>query len=120
MTKTNKHLRRARVFAKLMDNQFSFFGIRFGLDNIIGLAPGVGDIAGLSMSFYLIWVAHQMELPTHKRAKMIRNVVIDTCIGFIPVLGDLGDLFFKANTKNLQILEDHDSETVLEGEVIQK
>lgn len=116
----NKHLKRARIFARLMDDQFSFLGIKFGLDNIIGIVPGIGDVAGLSLSMYLIWVGHQMELPTHKKAKMIQNVVLDTMIGFLPFVGDIGDLFFKANAKNLQILEEHDGKTVLEGEVIRE
>jgi len=116
----NTHLKRARVFAKLMDNQFSFLGVKFGLDNIIGIVPGIGHVAGMSLSVYLIWVGHQMDLPKHKKAKMIRNVVLDTAIGILPLVGDLGDLFFKANTKNLEILEDHAGKTVLEGEVIRE
>jgi len=116
----NTHLKRARVFAKLMDNQFSFLGVKFGLDNIIGIVPGIGDVAGMSLSVYLIWVGHQMDLPKHKKAKMIRNVVLDTAIGILPLVGDLGDLFFKANTKNLEILEEHAGKTVLEGEVIRE
>lgn len=120
MKTPNRHLQRARIFAKLMDNQFNFLGVRFGLDNIIGIVPGVGDVAGMSLSMYLIYVGHQMDLPKHKKTKMIRNIVLDTAIGFLPIVGDLGDLFFKANTKNLQILEEHDSKTVLEGEVIRE
>ena len=50
----------------------------------------------------------------------VQNVVLDTMIGFLPFVGDIGDLFFKANAKSLQILEEHDGKTVLEGEVIRE
>jgi hypothetical protein len=112
----NKHLKTARSIANMMDNQFKVFGIGFGLDNILGLFPGFGDFATLLLSGYLVWIGYQMGLPTPKLLQMISNVLLDTVIGSVPVLGDIGDLFFKANLKNLQILEEF--EGVIEGEVV--
>jgi hypothetical protein len=114
------HLQKARLFARLMDNQFNFLGVRFGLDNLIGLIPGIGDVLSAIFSFYLIWIGVQMNLPSQLINKMVINLLLDTVIGSIPLIGDLGDIFFKANLKNLRILENYDSGEVLEGEVIQE
>jgi hypothetical protein len=102
----NKHLRAARIFAKWMDGQYSFLGINFGFDNILGFFPGIGDFLSFLLSLYLVWIGVVMELPGKQIRKMITNVVLDAAIGSVPVLGDIGDLFFKANQKNLQILEE--------------
>ncbi len=103
----NHHLRRARFIAQLMDSQFGFLGIRFGLDSLIGLIPGLGDIVGLGFSLYLLFVGWHLKVSHLILGKMILNVVIDTAIGAVPLVGDIGDLFFKANLKNLQLLETH-------------
>jgi hypothetical protein len=103
MVKT--HLHRARMVARLMDSQFSFLGHRFGLDGIIGLIPGVGDAATLSFSLYLLWIGWQYQLPAKELRRMVFNIVVDTVIGGVPVVGDVSDFFFKANLKNLTILE---------------
>lgn len=101
-----KHLKSAQKFAKLMDSQFSIFGIRFGLDSILGLIPGAGDISTLLLSLYLIWVGIKMKLPAKKILQMVFNIVVDTLIGAIPLVGDISDVFYKANIKNLRILEE--------------
>lgn len=121
MTK-HQHLQFARRFARLMDNQFSILGFRFGLDGIVGMIPGLGDLIGLALSSYLIWIAANFNVPASKLLHMIINVLIDLFIGSVPVIGDLGDIFFKANQRNLQILEEHtalnETSTVIEGELI--
>jgi hypothetical protein len=114
----NYHLKRARFFARLMDNQFSFLGIPFGVESIIGLVPGVGDILGLVLSLYLIWIGYQMQLPPAQLLRMIFNVLFDAFIGTVPVIGDLADIFFQANMKNLRILEEFDEANIIQGEVI--
>ena len=119
----NKQLTTARLFAHLMDDQFSFFGIHFGLDNILGVVPGLGDLLSMCLSFYLIWIGWKMELPGHKMAQMIKNLLFDMFMGSIPILGDIGDIFFKANMKNLQILEhfaEYGRTSAIEAEVIQE
>lgn len=112
------HLHTARIFAQLMDNQFSILGIRFGIDSLIGFIPGIGDFLSVVLSLYLLWVGYQMNVPSHIMSKMVRNVVFDAVIGTIPLAGDLFDLFFKANIKNLRILEEYQNNTV-EGEIIE-
>lgn len=111
------HVKMARLFATLMDNQFKVLGVGFGLDNILGLVPGIGDLLSFALSFYLIWIGFKMELPSEKLSQMVKNILVDALIGSIPVVGDFGDLFFKANMKNLRIIEEFDDQ-VVEGEVI--
>ena len=98
-------LQRARQLAELLDSKFSIGGIRFGMDSIVGLIPGVGDIATLLAGLYPVYVAqkHGVGIPT--RVRMLGNLLIDAGVGAIPLLGDIFDVGFKANTKNLRILE---------------
>jgi hypothetical protein len=117
------HLKTARLLAKLMDNQFSFFGIKFGLDTVLGIFPGIGDVISLLVSIHLIWVGIKIDLPKEKLIKMLRNIFIDTVIGSVPIIGDISDIFIKANIKNLEILEafakeNAKLEAVLKGEII--
>lgn len=117
------HLKTARTLARLLDDQFSFFGIKFGLDGILGLVPGIGDVLSMVLSGYLIWIATELKLPQQKIWQMVRNVALDLLIGSIPVIGDVSDVFLRVNLKNLAILETHihlaeKTNDVLEGEVI--
>jgi hypothetical protein len=114
------HLKTARFLAKLLDSQYQFLGVRFGIESIVGVIPGIGDLCGLFLSLYLVWIGYAMELPFTALAQMIVNVLIDFIIGSIPVIGDIGDVFFKANIKNLHIIETYAAEEVLEGEIIEE
>jgi len=114
----NTHLGYARRFAHLMDSQFKIFGVSIGLDSVIGLIPGAGDVATMFLSGYLVWIGYQMHLPVTKLLQMVGNILVDTLIGAIPLIGDLGDIFFKANLKNLAILEEFDH-NIVEGEVVE-
>lgn len=102
-----RHITRAEGFAHLMENQFSLFGIRFGLDSILGLLPGAGDVVAMGLSLYLLWIGHQAGLAWDKKFVMVKNILVDFLIGGIPILGDFADIFYKANTQNLAILKAH-------------
>ncbi|HEX2521485.1 MAG TPA: DUF4112 domain-containing protein, partial [Terriglobia bacterium] len=78
-----------------------------GLDGIVGLFPGVGDLAGTLVSALIVASATQAGLPRAAVGRMMANVAIDTLLGGIPFLGDLFDFAFKANTKNIQIYREH-------------
>ncbi len=109
----------ARSLTQLLDNKFSFLGFRFGLDPIIGVIPIVGDFIGLGLSVYLLWIAHNADVPAHILTKMWRNVILDFILGLIPGVGDVADFFFKANSKNIELLErEMVMGNVVQGEVI--
>ena len=106
---TNPDLKHVALISKLMDKQFTFPGtnFRFGLDGLIGLIPGAGDITTFAVSCYLLTVMAKNGASGYVMARMVLNVVIDVIIGAIPFLGDLFDFAFKANTKNLRLMQEH-------------
>jgi hypothetical protein len=92
--------------ASLLDDVFRLPGtnIRFGLDAIIGLVPGVGDVLTGIMSFVILFAAWQRGLPRATLARMLFNVTVDTLIGTVPVLGDSFDVLWKSNRMNYSLL----------------
>ena len=101
--------RRIRTLAQLLDNSIQIPGTswRFGFDAIIGLIPVVGDLIGGVLSGYIILEAARAEVSTLTLARMLANVGIDTLVGSVPALGDLFDAAWKANIKNVALLERH-------------
>jgi hypothetical protein len=95
-----------RRWAVLLDSAFRVPGtrIRFGLDAIIGLIPGIGDAIGALLSAFIINEARGLGAPRSVLVRMIANVMIETVVGAIPFAGDLFDAAFKANTRNLALL----------------
>jgi hypothetical protein len=106
--------RRIRALAQLLDNSIQIPGTswRFGFDAIVGLIPVVGDLIGGVLSGYIILEAARAEVPTLTLARMLANVGIDTLVGSVPALGDLFDAAWKANIKNVALLERHLAVTV--------
>jgi Domain of unknown function (DUF4112) len=98
-----------RRYAVLLDSQFRVPGtnIRFGLDAIVGLIPGIGDISTPVFAALLLLQGVRMRLPIVVQARMVLNAAIDMLFGFVPILGDLVDIGFKANLRNLALLERH-------------
>lgn len=105
----NPQLRHLEVLAKLMDSQFKIPGtnMRFGLDAIIGLVPGAGDLTTFGISGFMLYIMAQNGASGFVMARMVLNVLIDTLIGAIPLLGDLFDIGFKSNTRNLRLMQEH-------------
>jgi uncharacterized protein DUF4112 len=99
-----RDLENVERLAKLLDTEFEFAGIRFGLDAIIGLVPVLGDSISALIGLYPLYVAQQHKLSLVVRARMFFNLMIDWLIGLIPFLGDLFDVGFKANIRNAKIL----------------
>lgn len=95
--------------AWLMDDRFRLKGtkFRFGLDPLINLVPFLGDIIGFSISFLLVLVMWRNGASRKVVMLMIINVLIDLTIGAIPVIGNLFDFFFKANKKNVILLNQY-------------
>ncbi len=84
-----------------------FVPVRFGLDTIVGLIPGVGDTATALPALYLIYRGYKLGVPRRTLVTMAANVGLDVSIGSIPVIGDAFDLFFKANRRNAHHLQRH-------------
>jgi hypothetical protein len=102
-------LQRLDGLARLLDRAYRVPGtsVRFGLDAVIGLFPGVGDAASAALSSYLIYEAFRMGLPRSALARMIGNLAFDLAIGAVPLVGDVADVFWRANTRNMSILRRH-------------
>jgi hypothetical protein len=80
---------------------------RVGLDSIVGLLPVGGDTIGLVVSIYILWQVIQFGLPKTILVRMVLNILLDALVGSVPFLGDLFDTAWKANTKNVNLLEAH-------------
>ncbi|MEO8173081.1 MAG: DUF4112 domain-containing protein [Sediminibacterium sp.] len=102
-------LKQLRFLTKLMDSQFRIPGtnIRFGLDPLIGLIPGAGDFAGFVVSAFMLTKLTKNGASGFVVARMVFNIVLDASLGTIPVLGDIFDFTFKANQRNLKLLQEH-------------
>jgi hypothetical protein len=100
---------RLRAMSRLLDNAFTIPGTnyRFGLDAIIGLVPGLGDAVGALFSGYLVLQASRLGAPRAVVTRMVANVALDTVVGWVPVLGDLFDVAWKSNVRNMALLEEH-------------
>lgn len=98
-----------RRWATLLDSAFRVpgTGIRFGLDAIVGIVPGIGDLAAPAFTAMLLVTGFRMRLPAIVQARMVLNAAIDMAIGLVPLLGDVADIAFKANLRNLSLLERH-------------
>ncbi|MEO8296104.1 MAG: DUF4112 domain-containing protein [Gemmatimonadota bacterium] len=104
---TNTSLERIRRLAWLLDNSIPIPGtsVRIGLDPIVGLIPGLGDLAGAFFSGYIVVAAAKLGASRSTIFRMLWNVLIELVIGMVPVVGDLFDAGWKANAKNIALLE---------------
>jgi len=98
-----------QALARLLDSAFLIPGtnVRFGLDPIIGLLPGVGDLAGAVLSGFIILRSARLGAPRSVLARMLMNVAIDTVVGSVPIIGDMFDVVWRSNLRNAKLLERH-------------
>src|SRR5689334_17453476 len=96
----------ARHLAYLMDGVIPIGPWSIGLDPLLGLVPGIGDLIGAAIAMIIVFRAVQAGIPRIAVARMMTNIAIDTFIGAIPVAGDAFDFAYKSNLKNLKIYED--------------
>lgn len=108
-TVPDKNLVHIDRLAKLMDNKFTIPGtsIRFGLDSILGLIPGAGDLSTFAVSGYMLWIMAQNGASGFLLARMTLNILIDAVFGVVPILGDIFDLAFKANIRNMKLMQQY-------------
>lgn len=102
-------LHRVERVAKVLDEAVRIPGtnIKVGLDAVIGLIPGVGDVIGLGLGGWFVYEAHRLGAPAALKWKMARNVGIDAVSGLVPVIGDLVDVAYRSNRRNLELLRGH-------------
>ena len=105
--KAPKALLKAQKLANLLDTavKLPFIPIRIGLDSIVGLIPGAGDALMLFVSLRIVWLGKSLGMPKALIAQMVKNSAIAFGLGFIPFVGDIVDIFYKANQKNVRIME---------------
>lgn len=103
-----RELERLRAIARLFDAAFPIPGtnFRFGIDALFGLVPGLGDLAGAVVAVYAIRVARLLRAPGVIQFHMLGNIAIDALVGTVPVIGDIFDFIYKAQTRNLALLEE--------------
>lgn len=104
----NNKQKPATKFAELLDSKFNIPGtnIRFGIDPIIGLIPGAGDVFAGVISLYFLIQAAMLGGKASVLGRMFLNILMDVLIGSIPVLGDFFDIYWKANLRNARILDE--------------
>src|SRR5438105_10153178 len=102
-----ERLARLDALATLLDTAFILPGtnVRFGLDAIIGLVPGIGDAITTVMSLYIVHEARQLGAPRHVILRMVANVMLDGIVGAVPVVGDAFDVLWRANRRNMRLLQ---------------
>lgn len=102
-------LQRVQALSQLLDNAIAIPGTDFaiGLDPIIGLLPGGGDLLTGGLSLYILYEAFRLGVSTPTLTRMAANIALDTLAGAVPVIGDLFDVAWKANSRNVELLTDH-------------
>jgi len=104
-----QRLRALRHTARLLDSAFQVPGTsyRFGLDPILGLVPGLGDLVSPIFTVGILWQAYNLGIPRVVQLRMLGNVAIDALVGTVPLVGDLFDFAWKSNDLNMALLDKH-------------
>jgi len=102
-------LNRLDKLSRLFDTAFILPGtnIRFGIEAVMRLIPGIGDAAASALSCWLLYEAHRLKVPTAVFSRMVINVAIEGIVGAVPLLGDVFDVGFRANRRNVKILREY-------------
>jgi hypothetical protein len=102
-------LQRLDFLASVLDSAILIPGtnIRFGADAVIGLVPGIGDAITTALSAWIVYEAHRHGVPRHVLVRMIGNVAIDGLVGAVPLVGDVFDVMWRANRRNMRLLRQH-------------
>lgn len=114
----DEDLKLAKKITNILDTEFNIFSIRFGIDPILDIIPGLGSIMGAFTSLYIFWIALKIKLPIELYLRMLINIFLDFLLGLIPIAGIVFDIFYRSNVKNLKILESFIEPEELIGEVV--
>lgn len=104
-----QRIERLERLARLLDTAIVVPGtnIRFGADAVIGLMPGIGDMITTALSAWIVYEAHKLGVPRRLLARMIANVAVDGVVGAVPLAGDVFDVMWRANQRNVRLLREH-------------
>jgi hypothetical protein len=104
-----QRLRALKHIARLLDSAFVLPGtdVRIGLDPLLGLVPGLGDLASPLFAIAMLWQSRDLGIPRVVQLRMVFNVAIDALVGLLPIAGDIFDFAWKANDRNIVLLERH-------------
>lgn len=100
-------LRRLERVAWILDRSIPIGRFRIGLDPIIGLMPGLGDAIGALLSLYVLYEGARLGAPGHILVRMAGNILAETILGAIPLLGDVFDFLWQANSRNMRLIHQH-------------
>jgi hypothetical protein len=102
-------LRKLERTARLMDTSIRIpvIGYRIGLDGLVGLVPGIGDALTLAPALYILFKARQIGVPAPVLLRMAGNTGIDALLGTVPLIGDLFDMIWKSNLRNVDLVREH-------------
>ncbi|HUI94682.1 MAG TPA: DUF4112 domain-containing protein [Xanthobacteraceae bacterium] len=102
-------LARLDALSRLFDTAFIIPGtnVRFGIEALLRLVPGIGDAAASALSCYLLYEAHRLGVPPRIFFRMLLNVAVEGVVGAVPVAGDAFDVAFRANRRNVRLLRDY-------------
>lgn len=104
----SRRLERMRSLSRLLDTAFTLpGGFRIGIDPIIGLIPAIGDFIASSLSIWFLYDAARLGIPKRVLTLMVLNVMLEAAVGAIPVLGNVADAIWKANARNMALVERH-------------
>lgn len=107
--KLPKNLHLAKKLAWLLDDAFTLPGVKqkIGLDPVLGLIPGGGDLVCFLLGIYILWVGYDVGVSQKQLRKMALNLLLDYLIGLIPIIGDAIDIMYRPNSDNIKIIEEH-------------
>jgi hypothetical protein len=112
------HIAFAKKITHLMDLRFNMGGVKFGIDPLLDLIPGLGNIVATATSFYLFWIAIQLNVPKWVYGRMLWNIVVDFLFGVVPYVGVIFDVFYRANVRNYMLIEKYFDPKIIEGEIV--
>ena len=104
----SRRLERMRALSRLLDTAFTLpRGFKIGIDPLIGLIPGIGDFIASTLSIWLLYDAARLGIRKRVLSLMVFNVMMEALVGAVPVIGNLIDAVWKANTRNMRLVEKH-------------
>jgi hypothetical protein len=104
---SDRRLRRLRSLAWFLDRSIPIGKWRIGVDPIIGMLPGAGDWIGAALSLYVLYQGARLGMPFGVLTRMGGNILVESIVGAVPILGDLFDFAWQANARNLALIEEH-------------